>query len=166
MPQTYSFDIVTRCDLQEVDNATNQTRKELANRYDFRGLSFEINFDRERGSITLQAPDKHKLNAIMDVLKTRMAKRNVPIKNLKSSEPQAATGSALRQEIDLQQGLSKETAKDIVKFIKDQKKKKLQGSIQGEQVRVQSPSKDDLQDIKAKLSEQDFGVELQFENFR
>lgn len=161
-----SFDISTGCDLQEVDNAVNQTRKELTQRYDFRGVTFEIEFRRKDNALVLTSPDEMKSQAIWDVLSTKMVKRGVPLKNLNVGEPETAGGSTVRQTISLQQGLPSETARKIVKFLKDKKLKKVQSSIQGDEVRVSSPSRDALQEVIGTLKAEDFGVELQFGNFR
>lgn len=166
MAGTQSFDITTGCDLQEVDNAVNQANKELGQRYDFRGVKFELVLDKAKNQITISAPDSHKLEAIWDVLHAKLHKRNVPTRNLQRGAAQDAAGGTQRQVVTLQQGISTETAKKIVKWIKDQKFKKAQGSIQAEQVRVTSPSRDELQEVMAGLRAQDFGVELKFGNYR
>ena len=161
-----SFDITSNVDLQEVDNAVNQAKKELAQRYDFKGSSAEIVFDRGENTLTLSAEDKFKLDAVWEILQTRLVRRNVPVKNMKLGDIENATGSAVKRKIDLQQGVPGEAAKEIVKFLKDQKLKKVQASIQGDQVRVTSASKDDLQDAIHILKGHDFGIELQFGNYR
>jgi uncharacterized protein YajQ (UPF0234 family) len=161
-----SFDITSNVDLQEVDNAVNQAKKELAQRYDFKGSNAEIVFDRGENTLTLSAEDKFKLDAVWEILQTRLVRRNVPVKNMKLGELENATGSTVKRKIDLQQGIPGEAAKEIVKFLKDQKLKKVQASIQGDQVRVTSASKDDLQDAIRVLKGHDFGIELQFGNYR
>jgi cyclic-di-GMP-binding protein len=161
-----SFDITSNVDLQEVDNAVNQAKKELGQRYDFKGSSAEIVFDRGENTLTLSAEDKFKLDAVWEVLQTRLVRRNVPVKNMKLGDIETATGSSVKRKIDLQQGVPGEAAKEIVKFLKDQKLKKVQASIQGDQVRVTSASKDDLQDAIRVLKGHDFGIELQFGNYR
>lgn len=161
-----SFDITSIVDLQEVDNAVNQAKKELGQRYDFKGSNAEIVFDRGENTLTLSAEDKFKLDAVWEILQTRLVRRNVPVKNMKLGELEHATGSSVKQKIDLQQGVPGEAAKEIVKFLKDQKLKKVQASIQGDQVRVTSASKDDLQDAIRVLKGHDFGIELQFGNYR
>ena len=161
-----SFDITSNVDLQEVDNAVNQAKKELAQRYDFKGSSAEIVFDRGENTLTLSAEDKFKLDAVWEILQTRLVRRNVPVKNLTRGTATPSANSTIRQEITLQQGIPTEKAKDIVKFLKDSKLKKVQASIQGDQLRVTSPSRDDLQDAMRILREQDFGVALQFGNYR
>jgi hypothetical protein len=161
-----SFDITTGCDLQEVDNSVNQTRKEIAQRYDFKGLNVSIEFRRAENKIVVAAPDEHKLKAAAEVLESKLVRRRVPLKNLHAGKIEQAPGGTVRRDIDLQQGLSPETARLIVKFIKDRKLKKVQASIQGDQVRVESPSRDTLQEVIALLRQQEFGVELQFGNYR
>ena len=166
MAATQSFVLTTGCDMQEVDNAINQARKEIAQRYDFKGIKVEIDFRRDDHKIVLSAPDDYKLKAAHEILQTKMVRRKVPLKNLKSGTIEPAGGSTVRQEINLQQGIPTETARSIVKFIKDRKMKKVQAAIQKEQIRVSSPSRDDLQTVIQLLKEQDFGVELSFENYR
>ena len=166
MPAKQSFDIITECDLQEVDNAVNQAQKELDNRYDFRGVEFEIDFKRNDNAIQITASDEYKLDAIWDVLSGKMIRREVPTKNLHRGEKEKAGGSMIRQTVSLQMALSSDTAKKIVKFIKDKKLKKIQASIQQEQVRVVSPSRDELQNVMSLLKEEDFECELKFTNFR
>jgi uncharacterized protein YajQ (UPF0234 family) len=161
-----SFDITSNIDLQEVDNAVNQARKEIAQRYDFKGSHAEITLDRAQNTLVLSAEDTFKLDAVWEILQGRLTRRGVPVKNLKPGDVEQAAGSSVRRTINLQQGIPGETAKEIVKFLKDQKMKKVQGAIQGDQVRVSSASKDDLQDAIRVLKGQDFGIELQFGNYR
>jgi len=161
-----SFDVTSNVDLQEVDNALNQARKEVAQRYDFKGAKASIDFDANESKLVLVAEDEFKLNALWEIVSTRLVRRNVPVKNLTRGAAQSAANSTVRQEIALQQGIPTEKAKDIVKFIKDSKLKKVQASIQGDQLRVSSGSKDDLQEVMRVLREQDFGVALQFGNYR
>lgn len=161
-----SFDITSTIDLQEVDNALNQARKEVAQRYDFKGSKASIDFDANESKIVLVADDEFKLNALWEVVQTRLVRRNVPTKNLTRGAVQPAASSTVRQEVALQQGIPTEKARDIVKFIKETKLKKVQAAIQGDQLRISSPSKDDLQDVMRLLREQDFGVALQFGNYR
>lgn len=166
MAATQSFDITTGCDLQEVDNAVNQALKEIRQRYDFKGLKVDIVFRRAENKLVLQAPDDFKLKAIWDVLQEKMVRRKVPVRNLKPGKVVPALGGTATQEIDLQQGIPIETARAIVKSIKELKIRKVQAEIQGEQVRVSSPVRDDLQRVMALLREQDYGVELNFGNYR
>jgi cyclic-di-GMP-binding protein len=166
MAEQCSFDVTSNVDLQEVDNALNQARKEVAQRYDFKGAKASIEFDQKDSKLVLVADDDFKLNALWEIVQTRLVRRNVPTKNLTRGTVIPAANSTVRQEISLQQGIPVEKAKDIVKFLKDAKLKKVQASIQGDQLRVTSPSKDDLQEAMRQLREQDFGVALQFGNYR
>ena len=166
MAQLNSFDITSSVDLQEVDNALNQARKEVAQRYDFKGARADIEFDRGEHTITLVADDKFKIEALWEVIQTRLVRRSVPVKNLKPGDIEPGGGSTVRQVISLQQGIPTEAAKEIVKFLKERKLKKVQASIQADQVRVSAPARDDLQEAIRALREHDFGVELQFGNYR
>jgi len=161
-----SFDITSNVDLQEVDNALNQARKEVAQRYDFKGSKASIDFDAKDSKLVLIADDNFKLNALWDIVQTRLVRRNVPVKNLTRGDAVPSANATVRQEISLQQGIPIDKARDIVKFLKDAKLKKVQASIQGDQLRVTSPSRDDLQEAMRQLREQDFGVALQFGNYR
>jgi len=161
-----SFDITSNVDLQEVDNALNQARKEVAQRYDFKGAKASIDFDPKESKLVLVADDEFKVNALWEIVQTRLVRRNVPVRNLTRGTAAPAANSTIRQEITLQQGIPSEKAKDIVKFLKDSKLKKVQAAIQGEQVRVSGPSRDDLQEAIALLRSKDFGVELKFGNYR
>lgn len=166
MAATNSFDITSTIDLQEVDNALNQARKELAQRYDFKGSTATIELDQKANTLTLSAEDAFRLEALWEVLTTRMVRRNVPVKNLKRGEIEPASGGTVRQVVTLQIGIPIEAAREIVKFLKDAKMKKVQAAIQGDQVRVSSPSKDDLQSAMGALKAKDFGISLQFGNYR
>jgi len=161
-----SFDVTSNVDLQEVDNALNQARKEVAQRYDFKGSKASIDFDQKESKLLLVADDEFKLNALWEIVSIRLVRRNVPVKNLTRGPAQPASNSTVRQEVALQQGIPTEKARDIVKFIKDSKMRKVQAAIQGDQLRVTSASKDDLQEAMRLLREQDFGVALQFGNYR
>ena len=161
-----SFDITSNVDLQEVDNALNQARKEVAQRYDFKGTKASIDFDPKESKMVLVADDEFKLNALWEIVSTRLVRRNVPVKNLTRGTAAPAGNSTIRQEISLQQGIPTEKAREIVKFLKESKMKKVQASIQGDQLRVTSPSRDELQEVMRLLREQDFGVALQFGNYR
>ncbi len=166
MTLNQSFDITTGCDLQEVDNAVNQAMKEVRQRYDFKGLKVDIDFQRAENKLILRAPDDFKLAALWEVLQQKMVRRKVPVRNLHLGNVMPAGGGTVTQEISLQQGLPSETARAIVKFIKEQKIKKVQSEIQGDQVRVSSPSRDDLQQVMGLVRAQDYGVELNFGNYR
>ena len=166
MAQQSSFDVTTGVDLQEVDNAVNQAQKEIAQRYDFKGSKASIDFRRGENAIVLVADDDYKMRALLDVLQSKLIRRNVPVKNLDIGEVRPAGGDTVRREIKLKMALDGETAKKVVAAIKDAKMKKVQAAIQGEQVRVSSASKDDLQAVMTLLRAQDFGVELKFGNYR
>jgi hypothetical protein len=166
MPSANSFDISTGADLQEVDNAVNQALKEIVGRYDFKGTHCTIEFDRDKATIALHADDEFRMEALLDVVRGRLIKRGVPVKNLKVGDPIQATGSSVRRVITLTQGIPADTAKQIQRSIKDGGFKKVQSSIQGDELRVTSPSRDELQAVIAYLRQQDFDVELQFGNFR
>ncbi len=166
MPPTASFDVTTGVDLQEVDNAINQASKEVAQRYDFKGAKIEIEFKRAEGLINLLADNDLRMRGLWDVVQTKLIKRGVPVKNLDVGEITPAGGDTLRREIKLKQSLDVETAKKVTAAIKEQKFKKVQASIQSEQVRVSAPSRDELQAVIAFLRTLDVGVELQFGNYR
>ncbi len=166
MASNASFDISTGADLQEVDNAVNQALKEIAQRYDFKGTTCTIDFDRTKSEIRLAADDEFRMDALLDVLQSKMIKRSVPVKNLQIGDLVAATGQSVRRTVTLTQGIPQDTAKKIVKAVKDGGFKKTQASIQGDEVRVTSPSKDDLQAVISFLRSQDFGIELKFGNYR
>lgn len=166
MASTSSFDVTTGVDMMEVGNAVDQATKEITQRYDFKGLKVGIALDAKAGTITLAAPDDYKLGAVWEVLQGKMVKRKVPVQNLTRGTAESAAGSSLRQVVTLTQGLSSELCREIVKVLKDAKLRKVQAAIQGDTVRVSSPSKDDLQGAMALLRGHDFGVELKFGNFR
>ena len=166
MPPMNSFDVTSEIDLQEVDNAINQARKEVSQRYDFKGSPASIELDRKSNTLTLTAEDKFKIGALLEILQTRMVRRNVPVQNLKPAEIEPASAGTVKQVFTLQIGIPTDTAREIVKVIKDAKLKKVQASIQGDQVRVQAPARDDLQSAIQLLKNHDFGIQLQFGNFR
>ena len=166
MANLASFDITSGVDLQEVDNAVNQARKEVAQRYDFKGSRAAIDLDRAENTLTLTADDDFKMNALWEILQGRMVRRGVPTKNLTPGDIERAANDTVRRVITLQQGIPTEAAKDIVRFLKDNKLKKVQAAIQADQVRVSSASKDELQEAMRLLREHDFGVALQFGNYR
>jgi uncharacterized protein YajQ (UPF0234 family) len=166
MPQNASFDVTTGVDLQEVDNAVNQAQKEVAQRYDFKGSNATIEFKRAEEMILLSASSDFQMEALLDIVESKLVKRHVPIKNLDIGEIKQAGGDTVRREIKLKTALDSDTAKKVAAAIKDAKLKKVQASIQGDQVRVASPSKDDLQEAIALLRKGDFGVELKFGNYR
>jgi cyclic-di-GMP-binding protein len=166
MADNYSFDVTTGVDLQEVDNAVNQAQKEVAQRYDFKGSKASITFTRADGKLLLVADDDFRMRALYDILLTKLIKRGVPVKNLDEGEVIAAGGDTVKKTVGLTMALDGETAKKVAAAIKEAKLKKVQASIQGDQVRVASPSKDELQGAIALLRGKDFGVELTFGNFR
>src|ERR1700722_13146458 len=166
MAQNPSFDVTTGVDLQEVDNAVNQAQKEVAQRYDFKGSKASIEFQRAESKLLLVADDDFRMRALFDILQSKLIKRGVPVKNPDAGETKAAANDTVRKEIALKTALDSETAKKVAAAIKDAKLKKVQAAIQGEQVRVTSPSKDDLQEAMTLLRGKDFGVELKFGNYR
>src|SRR5262245_40622029 len=145
MASTSSFDVSTGADLQEVDNAVNQTVKEIAQRYDFKGTHCTVEFDRTAAVIKLAADDEFRMRQVVDILTAKCAKRGVPAKNLKVGAFEPSAGTSVRATVTLTQGIDQDTAKKIARAIKDQGFKKVQTSIQGDEVRVMSPSRDDLQ---------------------
>ncbi|MBW8867262.1 MAG: YajQ family cyclic di-GMP-binding protein [Acidobacteria bacterium] len=166
MATTSSFDITSTIDFQEVDNALNQARKEVVQRYDFKGAKAEIELSTADKKLTLTADDEMKMNALWEIVQTRLVRRGVPVKNFKVPDSEPAAGGTVRRVIEIQQGIPIEAAREIVKYIKEKKLKKVQAAIQADQVRVSSPSKDDLQDAMRVLRDHDFGVALQFGNYR
>lgn len=166
MAKTNSFDISTGVDLQEVDNAVNQARKEVQQRYDFKGTDCTIELDRDEGALALEADDRYRLEALRGVLREKLARRKVPLKNLDEEKPADASMGRARQRIRLKQGLDQDTAKRINKEIRDQGFRKVQVQIQGDEVRVSSPSRDTLQEVMAFLRGRDYGIELTFGNYR
>ena len=166
MAGTSSFDVTTGVDYMEVHNAVDQTTKEITQRYDFKGLKVELTLDAKSKTLTLAAPDDHRLSAVWDVVQSKMVKRKVPLKNLKPGKIEAAAGSTSRQVVAIQDGLTAEQAKEVVRYLKDAKLKRVQASINAETVRISGPDKDDLQGAMALLKEHDFGVELKFGNYR
>jgi len=166
MPAQASFDVTTGVDLQEVDNAINQAQKEIAQRYDFKGSNATIEFKRAEALLLLVADSDFQMRALFDVVQTKLIKRGVSVKNLDIGEVKQAAGDTVRREIKLKTSLDSDTAKKVAAAIKDAKLKKVQAAIQGDQVRVTSPSKDELQQAIALLRQKDFGVELKFGNYR
>jgi len=166
MPSQASFDVTTGVDLQEVDNAVNQARKEIAQRYDFKGALAEIDFSRAENTIDLTADSDYKIEALFDVLQSKLIKRGVPVKNLDIGENRPGGGDKVHRQIKLKMSLDGDTAKKVAAAIKEGKLKKVQAAIQGDQVRVSSPSRDDLQEAITLLRTKDFGVELSFGNYR
>ena len=166
MADNSSFDVTTGVDLQEVDNAINQAQKEIAQRYDFKGSKATIDFKRADALIALTADSDFQMTALFDVVQSKLIKRGVPVKNLEIGDIKPAGGDTVKRDVKLKMALDGDTAKKVAAAIKEAKLKKVQAAIQGDQVRVSSPSKDDLQDAMALLRKQDFGVELKFGNYR
>lgn len=166
MAGTSSFDVSTGADLQEVDNAVNQALKEISQRYDFKGTHITIEFDRPQAVIKLHADDEFRMKQVVEVLQAKCAKRGVPLKNLKTGDLIPGAGTSVRCEVTLTQGIAQDIAKKIQKAVKDGGFKKVQASIQGDELRISSPSKDELQLVLASLRSQDFGIELRFGNYR
>ena len=163
MAEESSFDIVSKIDLAEVDNAINQTRKEIATRYDLKGSNCSL--ERQERQVVLTAEDKFKVRSVDEIFRQRLAKRGVPLKGLTFSEPAPAAGGQFRQTVDIQNGIPNEKAREIVKVVKDLKLR-VQASIQGDQLRVRGSKKDDLQVVIRNLREKDFGIDVQFTNYR
>ena len=166
MASQASFDVTSNVNLQEVDNALNQSRKEVAQRYDFKGAKASIEFDADGSILRLIAEDNFKLNALWEIVQGRLVRRSVPVENLTRGAVEPAANGTVQQAIVLQQGIPSETSREIVKFIKNRKIKKVQIAIQGDQLRVSSSSRNDLQEVIQLLREQDFGIALQFGNYR
>lgn len=158
-----SFDVVSKLDMQEVSNAIQMALKEVHTRFDLKGSKSDITLDKD--GITIVSADEYKLKAVNDVLHGKLVKRGVPLKNLDYQKIEPAAGATVRQQVKLLQGIDIEKAREIVKLIKNSKKK-VQASIQGDLVRVSGKDRDTLQDIIAMLKQQDFGLELQFTNYR
>ena len=158
-----SFDIVSRVDLQEVDNALNQTRKEVAQRYDLKDSKTEIAWDQK--DIIITSADDFKVKAVVDVLQSKLVKRNVSIKNLDYGVIESALGARARQKITVQQGIETDKARAVVKSIKTSGIK-VQAQIMDDEVRVSGKNRDHLQEVMVALRGADFGLALQFVNFR
>ncbi len=163
MAKDASFDIVSEFDMQEMDNAINQTKKEILTRYDFKGSKAEVNLTKE--SITIAAENDSKVNSIVDILQSKAIKRGLSLKVFDYGKIETTAGSMVKQTITLKQGINQDIAKKIVKDIKESKLK-IQSQIQGEVVRVSAKNIDDLQTIMAMLKEKDLEIPLQFINFR
>ncbi|MFA7271808.1 MAG: YajQ family cyclic di-GMP-binding protein [Candidatus Omnitrophota bacterium] len=161
----FSFDIVSEVNLQEVDNAVNQSCKELSQRYDFKNSKASIVFDRKEERITLVADDEFKLRSLTDILATRLAKRGVSLKSLRFNDPEKAFEGYLRQQVEICMGIEKEKAKELTGIIKGLGLK-VQTQIEGEKVKVSSPKKDDLQAVIVHLRGLDFSIPLSFDNYR
>ena len=160
-----TFDIVSKIDLAEVNNAIQQAMKEIIQRFDLKTSHSDIQLNEKENKIAIASQDEYKLKAVNDVLEQKLVKRKVPLKGLTFGPIIPAAGSTVRQEITLQQGVPIEKAREIVKAIKDSKKK-VQASIQGDFVRVSGRDRDSLQDVIAMLRGHDFGIDMQFTNYR
>ena len=165
MPSEFSFDVVSEVDLNLIAECINVALKEITNRFDFKDANASIELDQKEKKLTVRASDSYRVDAALDVLYTRMAKRDIPLKNFKKGKVEQALGQTARMEVAVQAGIPIEKAKEMVALIKTQKLK-VNPSIQGDQVRISSKSKDELQAAMALLKGRDFGVELQFKNFR
>ncbi len=158
-----SFDIVSKVDMSEVTNAVTQAMKEIGQRFDFKGS--KSNITQEKDALIVVSDDEYKLKSVIDILQNKLVKRGVPIKNVSYGKVESALAGTVRQRLTLQQGIPTDKAKEIVKAIKDSKIK-VQASIQSDQVRVSGKSRDDLQTVIQLLKGREFGIELQFENYR
>ena len=165
MAEEHFFDIACHVDLQEVSNAVNQTMKEIEQRFDFKGSKSAIDFDKGKAILTITSDDETKLKSVVDILQSKLVKRAVSLKALTYGKIEQAAGSTVRQVVTLQQGIPQDKAKEMVKVIKDLKLK-VSAEIQKDQVRVRAKKIDDLQLIIGKLKERDFGIHLQFTNYR
>ena len=160
-----SFDIVSKIDLQEVKNAIEQALKEVGQRFDFKGSKSEIRLDETAKEISVTSDDEYKLKSLIDILQTKLIKRGISPKALTYGKVEAGLGGTAKQKITLQQGIPSDKAKEIVKAIKDMKLK-IQTQIQGDQLRVTGKNRDDLQAVIKALRETDFGIDMQFTNYR
>jgi hypothetical protein len=165
MAEDHSFDIVSRIDLQEVSNAVQQATKEISQRFDFKGSKSSIDLLKDAGELTLISDDEYKLKNLTEILKNKLVKRNVSLKALSFGKIEKAAGDTVRQTVALQQGLSAERAKDIVKLIKEAKLK-VQAEIRKDEVRVRAKKIDDLQSVIGMLKSREFDFHLEFINYR
>jgi uncharacterized protein YajQ (UPF0234 family) len=165
MADEHSFDIVSKVDMQEVLNAVQQTMKEITQRFDFKGSKSSIELNKDGAEIILTSDDDYKLKSVTYILKSRLVKRSVSLKSLNYGKIEQASGGTIRQIVTLQQGISPERAKSIIKLIKDTKLK-VQAEIQKDQIRVRARKIDDLQAVIRMLKEKDFDFHLEFINYR
>ena len=165
MADEFSFDVVSKVDLQEVENAINQANKEMITRFDFKGSISKVDFDKKAPSLTLYSDDEGKLKSVVDILQSKFIKRNVSLKCLDYQKLEPAEKATVRQTVKIKQGIPTEKAKELVKVVKDSKLKATP-SIQSDQVRITSRSKDELQAVINLLRTQDFGLDVQFTNYR
>ncbi len=164
MAKAASFDIVSQVDLQEVTNAVDQASREIAQRYDFKGSSTQIDWDR-KGQIKIVTDNDYRMEAVVEILKQKMVRRGVALRNLRFGKTEAASGGMVRQDVEIVQGISTEKGKEIVAAIKGLKLK-VQAQVMEDQVRVTGKSRDDLQAVIQALKQSDFEVDLQFVNYR
>ncbi len=165
MADQFSFDVVSHVDMQEMKNVVDQTLKEIRQRFDFKNSKTDLTLEEKDKKLTVVSDDEYKLKAVLDILKTKCVKRSVSLKALNYGKVEEALGGTVRQAITIQSGIPSEKAKEISKEIRDAKLK-VQAQIQGDQVRVLSKSKDELQATIALLKQKDFGIDLQFVNYR
>ena len=164
MPEN-TFDIVSKIDLQEVSNAIQQAMKEITTRFDLKDSKSSIALEAKDNAIVLHSADEYKLKAVNDILQAKLVKRGISLKGLTYAPVESALGATAKQKVTLQQGIHMEKAKAIVQLVKNSKKK-VQASIQGDLVRVSGKDRDSLQEIIALLKQQDFGIDMQFTNYR
>lgn len=165
MAEEHSFDVVCNVDMQEVTNAVQQAVKEISQRFDFKGSKSSIDLDKDKGAITLVSDDEQKMKSVIDILQSKLVKRSISLKALIYGKVEQASGGTVRQVVTLQQGIPQEKAKEIVRLIKDTKLK-VNAEIQKDQVRVRGKNIDDLQTLIGKIKEKDFGILVQFLNYR
>lgn len=160
-----SFDIISVVNMEEVQNAVNQAMAEIRQRFDFKGSKSEITLDKKESAVTLVSDNDSKLNSVIDILQGKLVKRQVSLKGLEYGKIEPAAGDSVRQNINIQQGVSREKGKEIAKAVKDMGLK-VQSQIMDDQVRVMGKNKDDLQAVMAALKEKDFGIAMNFSNYR
>ncbi len=165
MADLSSFDVTSKVDMQEVKNAVDQTMKEVRQRFDFKGSKTDVTLNEKEKQLTVISDDEYRLKAVQEILKSKCVKRNVSLKALSYGAMEEASGGTVRQVISIQSGLADDKAKAITRDLRDAKFK-AQTQIQGDQIRVQSKSKDELQSVIAFLKQQDYGIDLQFVNYR
>jgi uncharacterized protein YajQ (UPF0234 family) len=165
MAEVNSFDVVSKVDMQEVKNAIDQALKEIHQRFDFKGTKTELTLKEKESELGIVSDDDYKLKSVVDIVKAKLVKRNVSVKAFSFGAVEPALGGTVRQVAKIQNGLTAEKAKEIIKQLKDGKFK-AQAQIQGDQVRVQGKSRDELQTVIAFLKSRDFGIDLQFVNYR
>lgn len=166
MAKDETFDITTGADLNEVANAVNQAKREIGTRFDFKNVVAEIDYQHGTSSLVLHTADDFKLESMWQVLVQRFVARDVPLKNMRRGKVEEAARGTVRQQVDIVQGIDSDLARRIVKFIRDQKFKKVQTQVQGDAVRVSGPSRDELQAVIASVRDEDWGIDLKFGNYR